>query len=131
MDGTLTDQSTGIELFKRWIMDMVPAPPAELDALSSVELHHPEDLPAMIKVLREAELACLTGLNEFNQRTHEERQRAEAEDPAQRARRETTMSTIVRTQTIQRWHSRITWLQDVRRYLEGQLQPGEAVARLA
>lgn len=125
MDGTLTDRPTGVELFRRWVMDLVPAPPAECDVLSDLDGYEPEDVPAMIDVLRQAELACLTGLNEFNRRTHAEREQAQAQDHDPRAR--VDMSMIVRTEIVERWHGRITWLQDVRQYLERE-QRREGVA---
>jgi hypothetical protein len=81
----------------------------------------PEDMPEMIEVVREAEMRCLQQLQKVHRRARAER---DATGVSEWARK---VQLVVMHGEVLEWDVRIKWLQDVRRYLEGELQRSEIV----
>jgi hypothetical protein len=76
----------------------------------------PEDLPRMVEIVREAELACAAQLEDLNERMRRQR-RLEGDDPWRRL-----MGMIVTAGDVAWWDSRIKWLQALRQYLQSEGQ---------
>jgi hypothetical protein len=100
------------EQFRRWVTAPVSMPPVpgELHAA----LSETDDLPEMIEIVREAEIACMRQLEECNRRR---RPALQAADP--------TIHLLVTHREVMELDMRIKWLQDVRRSLETQQQRSE------
>jgi hypothetical protein len=98
------------EQFRRWVMVPVsmPSVPEDLHAA----LSEPQDLPEMIEIVREAEIACMGQLQECNRQTRPARELADTGEWAR------TIQLLVRHREVMEWEMRIKWLQDVRRHLE-------------
>lgn len=106
-----------IEHFRRWVMAPVsiPSVPKELHAA----LSEMEDLPEMIEIVREAEMACMWQLHERNRRTRPAREPADTDEWAR------TIQLLVTHREVMDWDTRIKWLQDVRQHLEKKQQRSE------
>lgn len=102
-------------LFRRWLMPAVPAPSIP-ELRVRIASYRSDDLPEMIEAVRDAEAACAVGLGDLNQQIRDERQQAGVQ------RGECDMSILIWSEAVERWDSRIAWLQSVRRYLEKEQQ---------
>ncbi len=109
----------GVEHFKRWLRASTQTPPVREELHAKMAFWGSEDLPRLIEIVREAEIACAQQLQELNRRTRLERQAASTSEWAQ------TMHLIVMTGEVMWWDARIKWLQDMRLYLEKQCEPNE------
>ncbi len=96
-------------------------PSFEQGILSAIERCDPEDLPAMLDIVGQAELRCLAEVSSLHRRRREER--AGMDSPVG-----TRLSVIVHSELSSRWGQRLTWLRDVRRYLQDELRREGAVA---
>jgi hypothetical protein len=105
------------EQFRRWMMAPVSMPSAPQELHTA--LSETEDLPEMIEIVREAEIACMRQLRECNRQM---RPAGEASDPGEWAR---TIQLLVSHREVMELDMRIKWLQDVRRSLEKQQQRSE------
>jgi hypothetical protein len=106
------------EQFRRWVtapVSMPSAPQALHTALSETD-----DLPEMIEIVRDAELACMQQLQECNRRR---RPALQAEDP--------TIHLLMTHREVMELDARIKWLQDVRGHLEKKQQRSEVACALA
>lgn len=108
--------AAGIEHFDHWLRASTSMPPVREELLAKITFCGPEDLPRMIEIVREAELACmvqLEGLGERTRRAH----RLAGSDEWRRL-----MGIIVSSGDAAWWDARIKWLQALRQYLlrEGQ-----------
>lgn len=120
----------GVEHFRRWLRASTSIPPVREELLAKISFCGPADLPRMIEIVRDAELACGSQLRALNERMRRERHLT-GEDEWRRL-----MGLIVVAGDHAWWDSRIKWLQDLREYLqrEGQRyvagqEPGSTVPR--
>jgi hypothetical protein len=102
----------GLEHFRGWLHASSSTPPVREELLAKLAFCGPSDLPRMVEIVRDAELACTVQLQELNQRIRAERLRA-GEDAWRRL-----MSMIVLTGDVAWWDGRIRWLQELRAYLQ-------------
>jgi DNA-binding PadR family transcriptional regulator len=102
----------GIAHFRRWLRASTATPPVREELQAKIAFCGPEDLPRMVAIVREAELACAAQLEDLNQRMR--RQRLLERDDAWR--RLTGM--IVTAGDVAWWDARIKWLQTLRQYLQ-------------
>jgi hypothetical protein len=115
----------GIAHFRRWLRASTSTPPVREELQAKIAFCGPEDLPRMVEIVREAELACAAQLEDLNKRMR--RQRLLDRDDAWR--RMTGM--IVTAGDVAWWDARIKWLQTLRQYLqrEGQHYAAERERR--
>jgi hypothetical protein len=102
----------GIVHFRRWLRASTATPPLREELQAKIAFCGPEDLPRMVEIVREAELACAVQLKDLNERMR--RQRLLDRDDAWR--RLTGM--IVTAGDVAWWDARIKWLQALRQYLQ-------------
>lgn len=103
-----------MELFRNWVMPSASMPSVR-ELRSRIALYQANDLPRMIEIMREAEVACMVRLGDLKRQIRKERE--EAIVPSV----ELDMSVLIWGEAVERWHTRITWLQNVRMYLEKEL----------
>ena len=115
---TTTYEATpeGLAYFKNWLRASTATPPVREELTAKISFCGPEDLPRMIELVREAELACAVQLEELNERMRRQR-RLEVDDPWRRL-----MGMIVTAGDVAWWDSRIKWLQALRQYLQSEGQ---------
>jgi DNA-binding PadR family transcriptional regulator len=106
----------GVEHFRRWLHASTQMPPVREELHAKIALWEAEDLPRLIEIVREAEIACAQQLQELNRQTRHERESAEASEWSR------VKQLIVTTGELAWWDARIRWLQDVRLYLERENQ---------
>ncbi len=102
----------GVEHFRRWLRASTQTPPVREELHAKIALWGSEDLPRLIEIVREAEIACVQQLQRLNRRMRLE--------PADVAVDEWTRTKqlIVISGEVSWWDARIKWLQDIRVYLE-------------
>jgi DNA-binding PadR family transcriptional regulator len=110
----------GVDHFRRWLRASVSMPPVREELLAKIALCGPSDLPRMVEIVRDAELACAAQLQEVNERMRTERRLA-GDDAWRRL-----MSLIVTAGDVAWWDARIKWLQELRSYLQREGQRYEA-----
>lgn len=110
----------GVEHFRRWLRASISTPPVREELLAKISFCGPSDLPRMIELLRDAELACTAELKGLNERMR--RERLAAGDDAWRR----LMSLIVTAGDVAWWDSRIKWLGELRSYLQREGQRYQA-----
>ncbi len=106
----------GVEHFRRWLRASTQTPPVREELHAKIALWGAEDLPRLIEIVREAEIACTQQLQELNRRTRREHESAGASEWSR------VKQLIVTTGELAWWDARIRWLQDVRLYLERESQ---------
>jgi DNA-binding PadR family transcriptional regulator len=106
----------GLAYFKHWLRASSSTPPVREELQAKIAFCGPEDLPRMVEIVREAELACSAQLEDLNERMRRQR-RLEADDPWRRL-----MGMIVTAGDVAWWDSRIKWLQALRQYLQSEGQ---------
>lgn len=122
---TPANRPTSIEHFERWVLASVSMP-AICEELHAANLRYePEDLPAMIEIVREAEMFCIQRLQECGRRSRPEQ---ETTDIGEWAR---TIELLVTHREVMEWNTRIKWLQEVRRHLEKKRQRSEVACAAA
>jgi DNA-binding PadR family transcriptional regulator len=102
----------GIAHFRRWLRSSTAMPPVREELQAKIAFCGPEDLPRMVEIVREAEMACSTQLKDLNERMR--RQRLLDRDDAWRR----LMGMIVTAGDVAWWDARIKWLQTLRQYLQ-------------
>ncbi len=110
----------GFEHFRRWLLASTSTPPVREELLAKVTFCGPGDLPRMIEIVRDAELACTAQLEEVNARMRRERLLA-GDDRWRRL-----MSLIVSASDVAWWDARIKWLAELRSYLQREGQRYQA-----
>jgi DNA-binding PadR family transcriptional regulator len=115
----------GITHFRRWLRASTATPPLREELQAKIAFCGPEDLPRMVEIVREAELACAAQLEGLNERMRRER-RLQGDDPWRRL-----MGMIVTAGDVAWWDARIRWLQALRQYLQREGQRYEAEQRPA
>lgn len=117
----------GVDRFRQWMRSSVSTPPVREELHAKIALCRPDDVPRLIEVLAEAELVCTAKLDGLNFRLRTDRSRV---DPRSWSAR---MDLAQSTGDQAWWQSRITWLQNVRRYMEKEwrLWQGEHGAGVA
>jgi DNA-binding PadR family transcriptional regulator len=113
----------GITHFRRWLRASTATPPLREELQAKIAFCGPEDLPRMVEIVREAELACAAQLEGLNERMRRER-RLQGDDPWRRL-----MGMIVTAGDVAWWDARIRWLQALRQYLQREGQRYEAEQR--
>jgi DNA-binding PadR family transcriptional regulator len=106
----------GLAYFKHWLRASSATPPVREELQAKIAFCGPEDLPRMVEIVREAELACAAQLEDLNERMRRQR-RLEGDDPWRRL-----MGMIVTAGDVAWWDSRIKWLQALRQYLQSEGQ---------
>lgn len=102
----------GVQHFERWLHASTRTPPVREELHAKIVLWGSEELPRLVEIVREAEIACMQQLQELNRRTRLERLTADASEW------ERKMQLIVTGGELTWWDVRVRWLQDVRMYLE-------------
>jgi hypothetical protein len=102
--------------FRRWLRASTSLPPVREELHAKIVLCRPEDLPLLIEAVKDAEMACTLQLEEANQRERSERAALGEDEWTKR------MGIIASAGVASWWDSRIKWLQDVRRHLQGESQ---------
>lgn len=103
----------GVEHFEHWLRASTQTPPVREELHAKISLWGSKDLPRLIEIVREAELACMQQLQDLSRRT-----RAEREGRAEPDGWERSLQLIVTAGEATWWDARVKWLQDVRAYLE-------------
>jgi len=115
----------GVEYFREWLRSSTQTPPVREELHAKIALWSSDDLPRLIEIVREAELACVQRLQQLNRRA---RSRAQVATE----RWEHVKQLIVTSAEVSWWDARIKWLQDIRRLLEreraGMAGPARRVA---
>jgi DNA-binding PadR family transcriptional regulator len=104
----------GVEHFRRWLRASTQTPPVREELHAKIALWGSEDLPRLIEIVREAEIACVQQLQRLNRRMRLEP--ADANAAVDEWTR--TKQLIVISGEVSWWDARIKWLQDIRAYLE-------------
>ena len=112
-DGEYVATPRGVERFRAWLSASLPLPPVREELLAKIALCRVEDLPRLIGVVRDAELACLGMVNDLNERVREERRIVER--VAEWRRR---ACVVVMGGDLAWWEARITWLENLRGKME-------------
>jgi hypothetical protein len=107
-----------IEFFRVWVMQSASTSSVQ-ELRRRIALYGPDDLPKMIGIVGEAEIACMGALEDLNQQMRDERREASAQHA------EHDMSILIWSEAAERCDSRIRWLQNLRRYLEKEQQQHE------
>lgn len=115
--------AAGIEYFERWLRASTSTPPVREELHAKIAFCGRADLPRMIEIVREAELACAAQLEDLNERMRRER-RLRDDDAWRRL-----MGIIVTAGDAAWWDARIKWLQELRQYLQREGQRYEAERR--
>ncbi|HEY5344224.1 MAG TPA: hypothetical protein VIJ66_11285 [Solirubrobacteraceae bacterium] len=115
----------GAAHFKHWLRASTATPPVREELQAKIAFCGPEDLPRMVEIVREAELACAVQLEDLNERMRRQR-RLEGDDPWRRL-----MGMIVTAGDVAWWDSRIKWLHALRQYLQSEGQRYAAESRQA
>jgi DNA-binding PadR family transcriptional regulator len=103
---------SGVDHFERWLRASTQTPPVREELHAKIALWGSAELPRLIEIVREAELACTLQLSDANREMRAERQAQDTSDW------ERTMQLIVSAGEATWWDARIRWLQNVRVYLE-------------
>lgn len=103
---------SGVDHFEHWLRASTQTPPVREELHAKIVLWGSAELPRLIEIVREAELACTLQLGDANREMRAERQASDASDW------ERTMQLIVSAGEATWWDARIKWLQNVRMYLE-------------
>ncbi len=125
-DGEYVATSRGVEHFKDWLSASLPLPPVREELLAKIALCRVEDLPRLIAVVRDSELACVVIVGDLNRRVREERRVVESV----REWRKRTCVVVMRGD-LAWWEARITWLQNLRGDLEEEWKLFQAERRAA
>jgi DNA-binding PadR family transcriptional regulator len=123
-DGVYVATPRGVEHFKDWLSASLPLPPVREELLAKIALCRVEDLPRLIAVVRESELACVSMVGDLNRRVREERR---AVAGVREWRRRTCI--VVMSGDRAWWEARIKWLQNLRGELEEEWQHFQAEQR--
>jgi DNA-binding PadR family transcriptional regulator len=110
----------GVEHFGGWLTASTSMPPVREELHAKIAFCGPADLPRMIEIVREAELACAAQLEDLNERMRRERRLA-GDDAWRRL-----MGVIVTAGDAAWWDARIKWLQALRQYLQRERQRYDA-----
>jgi DNA-binding PadR family transcriptional regulator len=102
----------GMAHFERWLHASTQTPPVREELHAKIALWGAAELPRLIEIVREAELACVRQLQDLNRGTQSERGLVGVQEW------ERTMQLIVVSGEAMWWEARIRWLQEVRAYLE-------------
>lgn len=113
---------SGVDHFEHWLRASTQTPPVREELHAKIALWGSAELPRLIEIVREAELACTLQLQDSNREMRVERQGGDASDW------ERTMQLIVSAGEATWWDARIKWLQEVRMYLEREHARQQAVA---
>lgn len=114
----------GVAHFERWLHASTQTPPVREELHAKIALWGAAELPRLIEIVREAELACVRQLQDLDRRARGARGSEDAEGW------ERTMQLIVASGEATWWEARIRWLQDVRVYLEREHARRRAQPRL-
>lgn len=120
VEGLYQATASGVERFHRWLFASTRLPPVREELLVRVAFCEPRDLPRLIEIVGEAELACVARLEELNARLREEERASQLQGWRKR------MSVVMTAGDAAWWDGRIKWLQGFRAYLRREWQRHEA-----
>jgi DNA-binding PadR family transcriptional regulator len=103
---------SGVDHFEHWLRASTQTPPVREELHAKIALWGSAELPRLIEIVREAELACTMQLGDANREVRAERGTSDTSEW------ERTMQLIVSAGEATWWDARIKWLQNVRMYLE-------------
>jgi DNA-binding PadR family transcriptional regulator len=103
----------GVEHFRNWLSASLPLPPVREELLAKVAFCRVEDLPRLIGVVRDGELACVAMVDDLNRRVREELRAVAAVREWHRR-----SCVIVMRGDVAWWEARIKWLENLRGDLE-------------
>jgi DNA-binding PadR family transcriptional regulator len=106
----------GVERFRDWLSASLPLPPVREELLAKIALCRIEDLPRLIGVVRDCELACLVMVSDLNERVRRERHAIERVREWPRRKYAVLMGG-----DLAWWEARIKWLENLRGDLEVEL----------
>ncbi len=106
----------GVTYFEGWLWASSGIPPVRESLHVKIAFCKPADLPRMVEIVREAELACMARVEELNEQRRRER-RSLGDDEWGRL-----MGLIVTTGDAVWWDARLKWLQMLRRCLQEEGQ---------
>lgn len=119
VDGGQNDKTTiyeptpeGEQRFRKWMRSVPDLPPVREDLLSRVMLSRPADIPRLIDVVREVEMAFTVKLQSLNWRIQDAARAADAEDWSERMR----LSMSSYEQMVLDAH--LSWLGRLREHLQ-------------
>lgn len=110
--GSYVPTRAGIEHFRRWIRSSISRPPVREELHAKIALCEPDELPALIEIVREAEKDCVVKLQGIQWRMQDENRGIATRDWKHRR------DLIARSSDVAWWGGRIKWLQKVRIDLE-------------
>jgi DNA-binding PadR family transcriptional regulator len=109
----------GVAHHDDWRVSPLQSPPVREELQAKIALCKSEkDLPRLLEIVREAEVASTLQLDEVNRRARAEREISDASEWEQ------TIQMLLATGETMWWGARIKWLQDMRLFLEKWLQHG-------
>lgn len=111
----------GTQHFRRWLTCAAAMPPVREELHAKIALCEPSDLPMMIRIVRDAETACMNRLHKLRWDIQDD---AETESAARSWR--DRMGLLVRSGDAAWWGARVAWLQEIRKFLEKEKQRYEA-----
>jgi DNA-binding PadR family transcriptional regulator len=103
---------SGAEHFERWLRASTQIPPVREELHAKIALWGPAELPRLIEIVREAEMACTLQMRASSRDLRANHQAGETSEWEQ------TMQLIVSSGEATWWDARMKWLQNVRMYLE-------------
>jgi DNA-binding PadR family transcriptional regulator len=110
--GPFEATAEGVVHFRSWLLASTSLPAVREELHAKIALCEPGDLPVIIGLVRECELACLAELQAANRRA-QSKQTVVGEGAWRRR-----MAVIVTSSDAAWWDSRIKWLEGVHLYLE-------------
>src|SRR5665213_1819804 len=115
--------AAGIEHFDHWLRASTSTPPVREELHAKIAFCGPADLPRMIEIVREAELACAAQLEDLKDLMRRELRLA-SDDEWRRLKGMTVTAADAAW-----WDARIKWLQELRQYLQRARQRHETGQR--
>jgi DNA-binding PadR family transcriptional regulator len=117
---TYEASTNGSERFARWLRASPSTPPVREELLAKIAFCGPADVPRLIEIIREAELACATRPEDLNGRLRTDRRPAGDDDWRR------LMSMIVTAGDAAWWDARLNWLKTMRQHLQRERQRNQA-----
>ena len=113
----------GVARFKRWLRSSTSLPPMREELLARIAFCGPQDMPRLIEVIREAQLASIAQLEDHNGLLVEEEARTDLKGW------ERHVACAVSNADAAWWDARIVWLESMRESLRDALATYEAEQR--
>lgn len=115
VEGEYVATEGGVVRFERWLHASTSLPPLREELLARVALCRPRNMPRMIQVIREAQLACVSQLEAYNASVLAEEARTDLMGWERHTR------CAVLSGEAAWWDARVDWLAQLREGLERAL----------